>query len=89
MAYISECPGIISSIEVEDDKLKKLNDELIKIYNDQIDVLTRYSTIVYKYNGRDLTDKEIDDAYNELINLNKDNIQLYNRFIEWNNRLRE
>ena len=34
---------------------------LIKLYNDQILVLNKYSEIVYKYNGKELTDAEVEE----------------------------
>ena len=89
LVYIEECPEIVRACEPEDEKLKTLNDELIQLYNEQIKVLKEYSEISYKYANKDLTDVEIETAYNEFINLNATNLDLYNRFTAWNNKLRE
>lgn len=89
LVYIMECPEIVKSCEPEDENLKELNNELIKLYNDQILVLNKYSEIVYQYNGKELTDAEVEEAYNDFVSLNSENLQLYNRFTAWNNKLRE
>lgn len=87
--YIKECPDIIKSCEPEAERLKSLNNELIELYNDQIEVLQKYEAIVYKYNGTELSDAEIENVYNEFVSLNGENLDLYNRFTAWNNKLRE
>lgn len=87
--YIKECPDIIKSCEPEAERLKSLNNELIELYNDQIKVLQKYEAIVYKYNGTELSDTDIENVYNEFVNINGENLDLYNRFTAWNNKLRE
>ena len=89
LVYIMECPAIVKYCEPEDEKLKVLNNELIELYNNQILLLEKFEKVVYKYNGKELTDAEIEVAYNEFVDLNDDNLELYNKFTAWNNKLRE
>ena len=89
LVYIMECPDIVRYCEPENERLKGLNNELIKLYEDQILLLKNFEDIVYKYNGKELTDSEIESAYNEFTNLNDENLKLYNEFTAWNNKLRE
>ncbi len=88
--YMEECPEIVKSCEpVNNEKLQNLNDELIDLYNDQIVLLKKYEKIVYECYNKELTDKEAENAYKEFVDLNEENLELYNQFTEWNNKLRE
>lgn len=89
LVYIMECPGIVRNCAPEDERLLKLNNELIQLYNDQILVLKSYQDISYKYYNKELTDEEVEAALNEYKALNQSNLDLYNRFTTWNNNLRD
>lgn len=90
LVYIKECPDIVKSCEpANNTKLQELNNELVTLYEEQIKVLEKYEKIAYQYANRDLTDAEVDAAYQDFVSLNADNLDLYNRFTAWNNKLRE
>ena len=89
LIYIEECPEIVEACEPEDERLKTLNNELIEIYNDEIKILKEYEKIVYETKDKELTDVEVENAYNAFVKLNANNLDLYNRFTAWNNKLRE
>ena len=89
--YIKECPDIVKQCEPADEKLKELNDGLIKLYNDQITILEKYQDICYRiYEAKDtLTEKDADGFIKELQTINAPNIKQYEAFTAWNNKLRE
>lgn len=89
LVYIKECPGIVKSCEPEDERLKSLNDELIELYKDQIILMQKYQDLAYKYYNKTLSEEESKTAYDEFCALNSTNLDLYNKFTSWNNRLRE
>ena len=89
--YIKECPDIVKSLEPADERLKKLNDELIEMYNKEIVILEKYQNIAYKVHalGNNLTLTQAQGFVKELTALNSDNLKQYNQFTAWNNKLRE
>ena len=91
LIYIKECPEIVKNCEPEDERLKKLNDELIKLYEDEIKLLEKYESICYRINllGDNLKEKEADGFMKELQALNAPNLKQYEAFTAWNNKLRE
>ena len=90
LRYIKECPDIVKMCEPQDERLKKLNDELIALYNKQIEVLEKYQNIVYEYVAiENPSNSDVEKAYKALTALNGDNLKLYDEFTAWNNKLRE
>ena len=89
--YIKECPDIVKACEPQDERLKKLNNELIELYNKQTKILEKYQEISYKIHalGDNLTDAQANTFIKELTALNPDNMKLYEEFTNWNNKLRE
>ena len=89
--YIKECPDIVKTCEPEDEKLKELNNELIKLYLDQITILEKYQNICYKIYalGDNITLKDAKGFINELKELNAPNMKQFEVFTAWNNKLRE
>lgn len=90
LVYIKECPDIVKMCEPKEERLKKLNDELITLYNDEIKILEKYQNICYKiYALKDnLTEKQADGFIKELNSLNAGNLKQYDAFTAWNNKLR-
>ena len=90
LAYVKECPDIVKVCEpTGNEKLTNLNNELIELYNKEIVLLEKWQNIIYKYKDSTIDDKAANDVYNTLLTLNKDNLNYYNEFTTWNNRLRE
>ena len=91
LIYIKECPDIVKTCEPKDERLIKLNNELIKLYVDEITLLEKYENICYRIHalGDNITDKEAGDFIKELQALNAPNLKQYEAFTSWNNRLRE
>ncbi len=90
LRYIEECPDIVKSIEPEDERLKGLNDELIQLYNDEIEILKKYEAAVYEYQAiENPTAADAEKTFKALTTLNVDNLKQYNAFTAWNNKLRE
>ena len=91
LIYIEECPAIVKQCEPKNDRLIKLNNELIKLYADEISILTKYQDICYRIHalGDKVTEKEADGFINELKALNAPNMKQYEAFTAWNNKLRE
>ena len=89
--YIKECPDIVKACEPQEERLKKLNNELIELYNKQTKILEKYQEISYKIHalGDNLTDAQANTFIKELTALNPDNMKLYEEFTNWNNKLRE
>ena len=89
--YIKECPDIVKTCEPTDERLIKLNNELVKLYTDEIVILEKYQNICYKIHalGDKLTEKEAEGFANELKALNAPNMKQYEIFTAWNNKLRE
>ena len=89
--YIKECPDIVKTCEPTDERLIKLNNELVKLYTDEIVILEKYQNICYKIHalGDKLTEKEAEGFANELKALNAPNMKQYEIFTTWNNKLRE
>ena len=86
LIYIKECPEIVKMCE----RLKKLNDELIELYNAEIKILEKYQNICYKiYALKDnITEKQADGFIKDLTSLNAGNLKQYEAFTAWNNKLR-
>ena len=90
LEYIKECPGIVKQYEPADGKLKKLNNELVDLYNKEIVVLEKYQNAVYAYNNiANATSADAEQTFNALTAINADNLKLYDEFTLWNNKLRE
>ncbi len=91
LEYVKECPGIVESCAPEDERLKGLNDELVKLYNDQISILEKFQNICYKiYASKDnVTEKDANKYFSDLQALNKPNMKQYEIFTAWNNKLRD
>jgi hypothetical protein len=90
LRYIEECPDIVKSLEPEDERLKGLNDELIQLYNDEIEILKKYEAAVYEYQAiENPTAADAEKTFKALTTLNVDNLKQYNAFTAWNNKLRE
>lgn len=87
--YIKECPDIIMACMPEREDLKALNTELYDLYQKQIKVLEKFATIIMQGKTENRTDAEKENLYNDLLNLNDDNLKLYDEFNAWNNELRE
>jgi len=89
--YVKECPEIVKDCEPKDERLIKLNNELIKLYNDEIGILEKYQEICYKIHalGDNITEKEAEGFADELTKLNGPNMKQYEAFTAWNNKLRE
>ena len=88
LRYIKECPEIVKSCMTQRDDLVKLNNELLDIYNKQIEIMTNFvSLIVEGGTASDLASKEA--VYDKLVALNSKNLKMYEMFNSWNNRLRE
>ncbi len=90
LRYIKECPDIVKMCEPEDERLKGLNNELIELYNKEIEILQKYQDAVYAFNTiKSPTNADAETAYKALTALNSSNLKLYNEFTAWNNKLRE
>lgn len=89
--YIKECPDIVKTCEPENERLKELNNELIKLYTDEIGILEKYQEICYKIHemGDNVTEKDANGFIKELQELNAPNMKQYEAFTSWNNKLRE
>lgn len=89
--YIKECPEIVKMCEPKDERLISLNNELIKLYEDEIKILEKYQDICYKINalGNNLDTKQAGTFIKQLQELNSPNMKQYNAFTQWNNKLRE
>ena len=89
VGYYTNSLKIIENGVIEDNKLNSLNKEFIAIFKEQISVLKKYKDIAYSNENKELSEIEAEQVYNELIALNKDNLELYNRFTTWKNKLNE
>lgn len=88
--YVKECPEIVKNVEPKDERLNELNNELVELYNKQIEVLKKYKDICYRiYETQNMTESLAEGFFKELTSLNSDNLELYNEFTNWNNKLRE
>ena len=89
--YIKECPDIVAQVEPADERLKGLNNELIKLYNDQITILEKFQNICYRIHvmGDKITEKDADNFIKELKALNSPNMKQFEVFTAWNNKLRD
>lgn len=89
VVYIKECPDIVMSCEPQDEKLKVINEELISLYNKEIVLLEKIATIVNDIKTTDKTNDEKIKSYNDLVSYKDENLQLFDEFNVWNNKLRE
>lgn len=89
VTYIKECPDIVKACEPAREDLKSLNTELYNLYQKQIKVLEKFAIIIMQGQAEEKTDSEKEKLYDELLDLNDDNLKLYNEFNSWNNKLRE
>ena len=87
--YIKECPDIIMACMPEREDLKDLNTELYNLYQKQIKVLEDFAIIIMQGQNEEMTDSEKEKLYDDLLELNDDNLKLYDEFNAWNNKLRE
>ena len=87
--YIKECPDIIMACTPEREDLKVLNNELYDLYQKQIKVFEKFAEIILQGTAENITESEKEKLYNELLDLNDDNLKLYDEFNTWNNKLRE
>lgn len=87
--YIKECPDIVASIMPEDEKLIALNEELIDIYNRQIELMEDIAVVVNDIKAKEMTDEEKNTTYTLLTSYCDRNIKLFEDFTNWNNKLRE
>jgi len=89
--YVKECPEIVKMCEPADERLKTLNNELVKLYEDEIKILEKYQDICYKINalGNNLNTQNAGEFIKQLQELNSPNMKQYNAFTQWNNKLRE
>ena len=90
LIYIKECPAIVKQCEPQKANLKQLNEELINLYLDEIKLLEKFENICYRIHKKNsITEAEAQAFAKELNELNAPNVELYNRFTAWNNKLRE
>lgn len=87
--YIKECPDIVMACMPEREDLQALNTELYNLYEKQIKVLEDFAIIILANQDGTKTDAEKEALYDSLIDLNDDNLKLYEEFNAWNNKLRE
>lgn len=87
--YIKECPDIIKTVNPTDEKLEALNEELIGIYEKQITLMEEIATVVDNIKANQMTDDEKTATYNQLTGYCNRNLELYEEFTAWNNKLRE
>lgn len=87
--YIKECPGIVASVAPTDEKLIALNEELINIYEKQIVLMEEIAVIVDDIKLKQMTDEEKIATYNLLTSFCDRNLELFEEFTTWNNKLRE
>ena len=68
LTYVKECPDIVKACEPQgNEKLIKLNNELIELYNKEIVLLEKWQNIIYKYKDATVDDKAANDVYNTLL----------------------
>lgn len=89
VVYIKECPDIVMSCEPQDEKLKGINEDLISLYNKEIVLLEKIATIITDIKTTDKTNDEKIKSYNNLVSYKDENLQLFDEFNVWNNKLRE
>ncbi len=89
VSYIKECPDIVASVEPEEEDLKALNQELIDLYNKEINLLERVAVVVKEIKASNQTDEEKQSSYQTLTSFKDENLALFDEFNSWNNKLRE
>lgn len=88
LTYIKECPDIVNMCEPTREDLIAMNNELISIYNEQIKVLEKFALLVGEAQQPQTTDDRKEKIYTELTKLNKSNLQMFEKFTAWDNKLR-
>lgn len=86
--YIKECPDIVKQCEPTREDLVDLNNQLIDLYNEQIIVLENFANIIIEAQMPETNNQRKEELYDSLIELNKNNMKMYEKFTVWDSKLR-